>query len=89
MYEFHSLYMALDATPMKVLSLLDDECADDPNKMRVFKYLTQFIGNMSTDELRSFLRYVTGAPVCPANHLNVTFNSLTGIARRPILVTHV
>lgn len=76
--------MALNATPMKVLSLLDDDLADDPNKMRVFKYLSQFIGNMSNDELRSFLRYVTGASVCPTKHINVTFNSLTGIARRPI-----
>lgn len=83
-YELHSLYMALNATPMKVLSLLDDECADSPNKLRVFKYLTQFIGSMNNDELRSFLRYVTGASVCPAKHLNITFNSLTGIARRPI-----
>lgn len=83
-YELHSLYLALSASPAKVLSLLQDSSADDPNKSRVFKYLYQFIGNMSNDELRSFLRYVTGGSVCPANPLKVSFNALTGIARRPI-----
>lgn len=86
-YELYSLYMALRASPVKILTLLeDDSAADDPNKARVFKYLTQFIGNMSKDELRSFLRFVTGGAVCPTK-LKVSFNSLTGIARRPIAHT--
>lgn len=83
-YEFHSLYLALTASPEKVISLLDDSLADDVNKERVFRYLCQFVGNMTNDELRSFLRYVTGASVCPPATMKVTFNSLTGIARRPI-----
>lgn len=82
-YEFHAWCVALTATPTKVLSVLEDDCADNQNKERVLRYLTQFIGNMSSDELRSFLRYVTGASICPS-HWAVTFNSLTGIARRPI-----
>ena len=80
-FEFHSIYLALSASPTKVLSLLDDSLADDVNKERVFRYLTQFVGNMTSDELRSFLRFVTGASVCPPSSMKVTFNSLTGIAR--------
>ncbi len=83
-YEFRSLHLALSASPVKVLSLLDDSCVENPSQERVFKYLTQFVGNMTNDELRSFLRFVTGGSLCPPNKMKVSFNCLTGISRRPI-----
>ena len=42
------------------------------------------IGNMNINELRSFLRFVTGSTVCNSTKILVTFNSLTGLARRPL-----
>ena len=45
------------------------------------------IGNMNINELRSFLRFVTGSTVCNSTKILVTFNSLTGLARRPLAHT--
>ena len=49
-----------------------------------FSYLMNFIGNMKRDDLRLFLRFVTGSSVMLAQKINVSFNNITGIARRPI-----
>ena len=43
--------------------------------------------NMQPPELRLFLRFVTGASVCIAPKIEVTFNNLSGLARRPIAHT--
>ena len=45
------------------------------------------IGNMHPQELWLFLRFVTGASVCIAPKIEVTFNNLSGLARRPIAHT--
>ena len=57
------------------------------NEERVSAYLTTMIGNISTNELRSFLRFVTGSTVCSSTEILVTFNSLGGLARRPLAHT--
>ena len=51
---------------------------------RVAGYLGVFVGNLSTDLLRRFLRFVTGSSVCLAEKIEVCFNNLDGLARRPI-----
>ena len=51
---------------------------------RVFGYLLSFVGNMKQNELRLFLRFVTGSSVLLAKQIMVSFNGLTGLARRPI-----
>lgn len=47
-------------------------------------YLTIFIGNLTHKELMAFLRFVTGSSLLSEKRMHVSFNSLTGIARRPI-----
>ena len=42
---------------------------------------------MKNDEVRRFLRFVTGASVCSTERIVVSFNTLTGIARQPIAHT--
>lgn len=51
---------------------------------RVFGYLIQFIGSLSDDELRLFIRFVTGSSVVAAEQILVTFNTADGLNRRPI-----
>lgn len=82
--EFFQLYKALNATPDTVLRLIQE--ADDMNsaQSRVFSYLTTFISNSKQDVLRLFLRFVTGSSVLMDKGIKVTFNQLTGLARRPI-----
>ena len=45
------------------------------------------IGSMNQDELRALLRFITSSPVCIAKTISVSFNSLSGLARRPIAHT--
>lgn len=86
--ELYSIYKALQASPAKVLSMLDSEVVTmNPNEERVLSYVEQFIGNMKEDEVRAFLRFVTGSAVCSANVIHINFNQLEGFARRPIAHT--
>ena len=82
--DFHLLYVALSASPEKVLELLDEPDIVDPNQEQVFGYLQQYIGNMKLDEVRLFLRFTTGSSVCMSKRIEVRFNNLSGLARRPI-----
>ena len=76
----YGLYIALTATPSKVLEKLDEPIASSVAEWRVFKYLQQFIGHMKVEEVQKFLRFV----ICILQPIKVTFNSLSGLARRPI-----
>ena len=82
--EFHSLYKSLTASPAKVLSMIEEPTALNQSQARIFSYLQQYIGNMRSDEVQRFLRFVTGSSVCVSNDIKITFNTLSGLARRPI-----
>ena len=81
------IYQKLTVTAEKVRGMLVLPQAQSPNEERVYGYLTTMIGNMNTNELRSFLRFVTGSTVCSSNDILVTFNILSGLSRRPIAHT--
>lgn len=53
----------------------------------MFGYLQQYVGNMKQDEAQRFLRFVTGSSVCLSTKITLTFNGLTGAARRPMAHT--
>lgn len=82
--EMYTLYKALNATTSSVLHMIDEPEGMNCAQKRVFSYLMSFIGNMKRDDLRLFLRFVTGSSVMLAQKINVSFNNITGIARRPI-----
>ena len=42
---------------------------------------------MQPEELRLLMRYITGSCVCTTSKIHITFNSLAGLARRPIAHT--
>jgi len=81
--KFYQLYNALNATPTTVLHLLEEPEFENQAEADVYHYLTSFIGSCKTDELRSFLRFVTGSSVVLDHPLKVSFNGLSGLARRP------
>lgn len=82
-----ALYNILGVSPAKVLSMLTDVNFNNPNEERVYGYLQQYIGSMDGDELRRFVRFTTGSTVCMALKIQIIFNSMSGIARRPIAHT--
>jgi len=82
-----SIYEQLSVTSKKVLNLLMSSETNSVGERRVYSYLTTMIGNMNTDEIRALLRFITRSSVCSATEILVTFNSLSGLARRPIAHT--
>ena len=85
--ELYSLYLSLSATPGKVLAILEEPQVDNECQAQVFTYLQQFIGNMKNDEIRRFLRFVTGTSVMLPDGISVCFNGSSGLMRRPIAHT--
>ena len=47
---------------------------------RVFGYLLQFVDNMKTEEVRRFVRFVTGSSALVVDKINVNFNHLSGLS---------
>ena len=66
------LYTCLNVTNDKVLSLLCYDCTS-PIEERIMGYLVSLIGNLRTDDLQNFLRFVTGSSVCICSGISVTF----------------
>ena len=82
------LYHCLGLTPQKVVSLQNFPDHYTQNEARIGGYLTTMIGNMQAEELALlFMRFVTGSGHCTVKNINVPFNSLSGLARRPIAHT--
>jgi hypothetical protein len=76
------------ASPSKVLKkVIEPAFFSNPHEQRVYAYLEQFIGGMSVDEVKRFLRFVTGNTVLTSKDIFVSFNGLSGIARRPLAHT--
>lgn len=80
----HDIYTALAVSTERVLGMIDEPIYANPNQERVVTYLRQFVGGMNQDELRAFVRFVTGASVCMTQSISIIFNALDGFARRPI-----
>lgn len=82
--QLFDLYKLLCASPDTVLENLEEPEISNSSEDKVYRYLVTFIGNSKPELLRSFLRFVTGSSVLLSNKIKVTFNSLDGVARRPI-----
>ena len=82
-----NLYSLLSVTSEKVIDCL--ECSEFSNCMeeKVFNYLKTMIGNILRDDLRNFLRFVTGSSVITPRNITVIFNSTTGFSRSPFAHT--
>ena len=81
------VYKCMSVSTAKVLHLLEEPQMDTPSKEEVWLYLRRLIGNMTNDELRTFLRFVTGSFVISISSITISFNNLDGLARRPIAHT--
>ena len=82
-----SLYNALGASPHKVLELIQEPVYTSTNKERVHGYLKDFVAYLKQADVAKFLRFVTGSGVCMEKSIIVSFNTLCGLARRPIVHT--
>ena len=81
--DLHDIYSTLTVSPARVLSMIEDPCCTTANRECMMSYLRQLVGNMSQNELRAFMRFVTGASVCLDQSIQVTFNSAEGLSKHP------
>ena len=77
--ELYEVYMALTATPAKVLQAINVETSNQ-NEERTITYLRQFIGGMKQEMVRRFLHFTTGSSVVLSR--SITVNS-SGFSRHP------
>lgn len=82
--ELFELYKALNATTGAVLKRLIQPEAMNSAEARIYSYLQTYVRNMKCDELRLFIRFVTGSSVMVAQDIRIYFNFLSGLSRRPI-----
>lgn len=82
--ELFSIYKALNASTSSVLKLIKEPTILNSAEQRIYSYLTTYVGNMKCNELRNFLRFVTGSSVMVAQPINISFNCISGFVRRPI-----
>lgn len=82
--KLYSFYISLSVSTAKVLNLLQEPVIENASQAEVWQFLRRFVGNMNVDELRTFLRFVTGSFVISVPAISVSFNTLSGLARRPI-----
>ena len=85
--DIQALHCRMCVTLSKVIASLEMMSSSNPSEERVYGYLTTMIGNMKAQELRLFLRFITGASVCVAPKIDISFNNLSGLGRRPVAHT--
>lgn len=85
--KWFQLYKALTVTAESLLEAVREP--EDMNKAqaRVYRFFMTFISDSKADTLRWLLRFITGSAVLLGKPISVSFNSLAGIARRPIAHT--
>lgn len=85
--DLQAIYQRLSLSSRKVNSLLSFPDTYTQQEAHVAGYLHTMIGNMQPGELRHLMRFITGSCVCVTPVINITFNNLSGLARRPIAHT--
>lgn len=85
--ELYGIYKSLNGSPDKVIERILEPPEMSANEERVFGYFMQFIGSLDLDELRLFMRFITGSSVMLNTGIRVIFNGSTGAARLPIAHT--
>ena len=83
----YRVFVALQVDSAKVIDSIKEPLMISPTEQRVFGYLTQFVGCLKVDEVQKFLRFCTGSSVCIGTPITISFNSTSGLARRPIAHT--
>ena len=51
------------------------------NQEHIFSYLKLLVG-MNSEEIQPCMRFITGASVCLGRSIQITFNTLDGLARQ-------
>lgn len=79
-----AIYKCLSVSNSKVLNVLVFPDTMNKAESRISGYLNDMISNMPLYHLRKFMRFSTGSSAIAVPRLQIQFNRLDGLARRPI-----
>ena len=80
------MYQSKCPTAKKVIKRLKAETTDESQRQTI-SHLKRYIKSLEGKALERFLHYVTGSDVLTCESIEVTFNSLSGFLRRPVVHT--
>ena len=81
-----NMYQRIEPTNRKVLSMIRADPQNNSERAAV-DFLNRFVRGMDQAQLKSFLRFVTGADALCVPFISVHFTTLDGLARRPVAHT--
>ncbi|PIK45973.1 hypothetical protein BSL78_17181 [Apostichopus japonicus] len=81
-----SLVKEIAPTNRKVLKLLKAN-VNSAREQKVFQLLKMYVRGLERDMLSRFLKFCTGSSVMSVASIEVTFNSIAGLQRRPVART--
>ena len=82
------IYSEPTPTCDKVMQRIQPEMEDlRPSEQCVFYFPTSFVGNMDSEQLIRFVRFVTGSTCTPPRPILVCFNGSVGLDRAPRAAT--
>lgn len=84
--DLENIFNEKKVTNKKLVKLLSGSPVTDAER-ESFEHLKRFIKNLKEDGLSAFLQFTTGSNCITCEHIEVTFTSLDGFARRPIAHT--
>lgn len=75
------LYRSMVATPAKVIEIIQEPESMNSGEQRIiFTYLSQMVGDMKSQELAAFLRFVTGSSIYLGRKITQWLGTTTGSA---------
>ena len=82
------LYDEKRPTARKVIHLLKGEPTNDAERS-CFDHLKRYIRSLPCNLLHIFLQFLTGSDMIAVEHIQISFNQLDGLSRRPVARTCV
>lgn len=85
--KFENILKELEPTNSKIVDILHAEESLAINENQSFTFLERYVTELSSESLKLFLRFATGAELMIVKRISVHFVTLTGLQRRPVAHT--
>lgn len=82
------VYKSKRPTNRKVAQMIKPSCESlTPQEQTALNHLLRYVRSIDQRKLETFLRFCTGSTVLCENTIELTFNRLSGLSRRPVAYT--
>jgi hypothetical protein len=85
--ELEKVYKKLVPTGRGVICILSFPGNMSPDELSTTNHLKRFVKELTSDNLKRFLRFCTGSDLVAVDKITVNFVNVSGLARRPMVHT--